>query len=57
MLHDIVVKCKYVGLTFELAAKRFNVNDISSRLWCQTVSLSPSHRYPGSGVVLNCVDS
>ena len=27
------------------------------RLWCQTVSLSLSHWYPGSGVVLDCIDS
>ena len=24
---------------------------------CLTVSLSLSHRYPGSGVVLDCIDS
>ena len=28
-----------------------------SRLWCLTVSLSLSHWYPGSGVVLSCTDS
>ena len=27
------------------------------RLWCQTVSLSLSHWYPGSGVILDCIDS
>ena len=27
------------------------------RLWCLTVSLSLSHWYPGSGVVLDCIDS
>ena len=27
------------------------------RLWCLTVSLSLSHWYPGSGVVLGCIDS
>ena len=27
------------------------------RLWCRTVSLSLSHWYPGSGVVLDCIDS
>ena len=27
-----------------------------TRLWCLTVSLSLSHRYPGSDVVLDCVD-
>ena len=28
-----------------------------SRLLCPTVSLSLSHWYPGSGVVLDCIDS
>ena len=28
-----------------------------SRLWCLTVSLSFSHWYPGSCVVLDCIDS
>ena len=27
------------------------------RLWCPTMSLSLSHWYPGSGVVLGCIDS
>ena len=30
---------------------------LDSRLWCLTVSLSLSHRYPGSSVVLDCIDS
>ena len=30
---------------------------ICSRLWCLSVSLSLSHWYPGSGVVLDCIDS
>ena len=30
---------------------------LSSRLWYPTVSLSLSHWYPGSGVVLDCIDS
>ena len=30
---------------------------LGSRLWCQNVSLSQSHWYPGSGVVLDCIDS
>ena len=30
---------------------------LSSRLWCLTVSLLLSHWYPGSGVVLDCIDS
>ena len=29
---------------------------LGSRLWCLTVSLSLSHLYPGSGVVLDCID-
>ena len=28
-----------------------------SRLWCLTADLSLSHWYPGSGVVLDCIDS
>ena len=28
-----------------------------SRLWCLIVSLSLSHWYSGSGVVLDCIDS
>ena len=27
------------------------------RLWCLAMSLSLSHWYPGSGVVLDCIDS
>ena len=30
---------------------------LGSHLWCHTVSLSLSHWYPGSGVVLDCIDS
>ena len=30
---------------------------IGSSLWCLIVSLSLSHWYPGSGVVLDCIDS
>ena len=30
---------------------------LGSGLWCLTVSLSLSHWYPGSGVVLGCIDS
>ena len=30
---------------------------LGSRLWCLTVSLSLSNWYPGSGVVLDCIDS
>ena len=31
--------------------------EFSSRLWCLIVKLSLSHWYPGSGVVLVCIDS
>ena len=30
---------------------------LGSRLWCLAVSLLLSHWYPGSGVVLDCIDS
>ena len=30
---------------------------LGSRLWCLTVSLSLSHWYSGSGMVLDCIDS
>ena len=30
---------------------------LGSRLWCLTVSLLLSHWYPGSGAVLECIDS
>ena len=30
---------------------------LGSRLWCLAVSLLLSHCYPGSGVVLDCIDS
>ena len=30
---------------------------LGSRLWCLTVSLSLSNWYPGTGVVLDCIDS
>ena len=30
---------------------------LGSQLWCLTVSLSLSHWYSGSGVVLDCIDS
>ena len=30
---------------------------LGSRLWCLTVSLSLSNWYPGSGMVLDCIDS
>ena len=30
---------------------------LGSRLWCITVSLPLSHWYPGSDVVLDCIES
>ena len=30
---------------------------LGSRLWCLSLSLSLSHWYPGSGVVLDCINS
>ena len=30
---------------------------LGSRLWCITMSLSLFHWYPGSGGVLDCIDS
>ena len=30
---------------------------LGSRLWCLIVTLAHSHRYPWSGVVLDCIDS
>ena len=33
-----------------------NDRHLGSRLWCLTVSLSLSQWYPGSGVVLDCID-
>ena len=30
---------------------------LGSRLWCLAVNLSLSHWYPGSGVILDCIDS
>ena len=31
--------------------------DLLACLWCLAVSLLLSHWYPGSGVVLDCIDS
>ena len=31
--------------------------DLGCRMWCLAVSLLLSHWYPGSGVVLDCIDS
>ena len=34
-----------------------NGRPLGSRLWCLTVNLLLSHWYPGSGMVLDCIDS
>ena len=49
----LVRVCLYV-LCGHLLGKGWS---LGSRLWCLTVSLSLSHWYPGSGVVLDCIDS
>ena len=36
---------------------RWERADLLALVWCLTVSLSLSHWYPGSGVVLDCIDS
>ena len=38
-------------------AQKQQRSDAGSRLWCLTVSLLLSNWYPGSGVVLDCIDS
>ena len=50
---DYIDQCVYV-LCSHLLGKGW---PLGSRLWCLTVSLSLSHWYPGSGVVLDCIDS
>ena len=44
--------CLYVCAFWSPAGK-----GLGSSLWCVTVSLSLSLWYPGSGVVLDCIDS
>ena len=45
-------------LKFQIFFGVLDIPDIlGSRLWCLTESLSLSHWYPGSGVVLDCIDS
>ena len=44
--------CSYV-LCGHLLGKGWS---LGPRFWCLTVSLSLSHLYPGSGVVLDCID-
>ena len=51
--YDFMRDCLYVPCGHLLRKGR----PLGSRLWCLTVSLSLSHWYPGSGVVLDCNDS
>ena len=53
LLYVFVRVCLYV-LCGHLLGKGW---PLGFRLWCRTVSLSLSHWYPGSGVVLDCIDS
>ena len=48
--------CLFICALWSPAGKRLTSLG-STRLLCLTVSLSLSHWYPGSGVVLYCVDS
>ena len=44
-------------LNMDLLCLSKRLKRLGSRLWCLTVSLSLSHWYPGSDVVLDCIDS
>ena len=44
-------------LVFAMSLCALKRRPVGSRLWCLTVSLSLSHWYPGSDVVLDCIDS
>ena len=46
--------CLYICALWSPAGKGW---PLGSLLWCLTVSLSLSHWYPVSGVVLDCIDS
>ena len=51
--YAFVIVCLYVPYGHLLGKGR----SLGSRLWCLTVSLSLSHWYPLSGVVLDSIDS
>ena len=51
--YALVRDCLFVPCGHRLGKGR----PLGSRLRCLTVSLSLSHCYPGSGVVLDCIDS
>ena len=47
----------FICAVWSPAGKRLTSLPLGSRLWYLTVSLSLSHWYPESGVVLDCIDS
>ena len=47
----------YVSVYMCLVVTCWERADLFASLWCLTVSLLLSHWYPGSGVVLDCIDS
>ena len=47
----------YVSVYLCLVVTCWERADLLTSLWCLTVSLLLSHWYPGSGVVLDCIDS
>ena len=49
--NDCIVKC-ILGESLKNLMMMYH-----NFMWCLTVSLSLSHSYPGSGVVLDCIDS
>ena len=53
------VCCAFVGVCLFVPCGHLLGKDwpLGSSLWYITVSLSLSHWYPGSGMVLDCIDS
>ena len=49
--------CASVYMCLVVTCWELKGSPLGSRLWCLTVSLSLSHRYPGSGVIPDCIDS
>ena len=56
LLCFVILSCTYVCWCLVVTCHRKGW-PLGSRLWCLFVTLSFSHRYPGSGVVLDCIDS
>ena len=52
-----VYLCASVCVCFVVACWGEGAWLLGSRLWCLAVGLSLSHWCPGSGVVLDCIDS